>query len=288
MNDFAFQYAILRYMHDPLTGEFINVGVVIHSKEARYLKLDVNPRYSRLSKTFNEINGTYYRRIVGHLQRQIAAFHQKYHSQYDLLDEMPAKLDIILNSILSPDDSSLIFGGYGSGLTSDLDKEIKRLFERFVLKYEEQKTEESRNEQQVWHAYAQELDKHNISLQLAPVTIRTQTYQYDFDHAWKNDRWHPIEPVSFDLQEEQSIRNKSDRWIGRILNLADSDEIGTLYMLTGAPRHSQLMPVYHHATKNLRDKTARTGLKVEIIEEDEAANFSERLAKLIQEHENQP
>ena len=146
MNKFAFQYAILRYMHDPLTEEFINVGVVIYSKEARFLKLEANSRYSRLSRTFTNINGVHYRRIVRHLQRQIAAFHQKYHSQYDLLDEMPSKLDVILNSVLTPDDSSLIFGGHGGGLTFDLNKELKRLFERFVLKYEKQKTGESRNQ----------------------------------------------------------------------------------------------------------------------------------------------
>ncbi len=45
MNEVPFQFAVLRYIHDPATQEFLNVGIVVYSKEARYIRAQVSSRY---------------------------------------------------------------------------------------------------------------------------------------------------------------------------------------------------------------------------------------------------
>jgi hypothetical protein len=50
---------------------------------------------------------------------------------------------------------------------------------------------------------------------LAEKTIETKDYQYDFRFAWKNNIWHLYEPVSFDLVDPGSIREKANKWLGR-------------------------------------------------------------------------
>jgi hypothetical protein len=282
MKDFPYQYAILRYIHDPVTQEFLNVGIVIYSKEARYLKGRINTRYSRLSKAFPEINGAHYRRIISYIQRSLSYIYSSF-SQSNLFDELPTKIETILDQVLPPDDSSLVFGGYGGGLAANLDTELDRLYARMVERYEEKGRSESRDDQEVWQVYSQELDRTKVTLHLSAVELGTASYSYKFDHAWKNERWHPIEPVSFDLKEETYIKEKAIRWIGRAIMLADSDDIGTLYFLLGSPHRHELQGAYRRATSNLREKTS-SKLDVQIIEEDEAPEFSIRLAKLIEEH----
>lgn len=281
MKEHAFQFAVLRYIHDPVTQEFLNVGVVVYSRESRYLKASVSTQYSRLSDAFLGINGDHYRRLVSYIERQFVRMHSQL-QQLDLFEDLPSSIEVLLHQVLPPDDSSLVFGGYGGGLTDDLEAELIRLFERLVERYIEREERPSRTDQEVWQAYRQELDKFNITLHLSGVTIRTSTYHYDFEHAWKNERWHPIEPVSFDLLHERSIQDKATQWIGRTTMLADSGEIGTLYMLLGAPRREEVRSAYEKALVNLREKVP---LSLEIVEEAEAAAFSARMAEKINGHQ---
>jgi hypothetical protein len=138
---------------------------------------------------------------------------------------------------------------------------------------------QSRNDQQVWQAFSPELDKSGVTLRLEPVTIRTPTYEYGFHHAWKNRRWHPVEPVSFDLVKQASILDKANRWIGRASLLGDSDKIGTLHMLVGSPRRNELAGAYEKAIQNMKSKI--TVPRLVIVEESEAAAFADEFAEMI-------
>jgi len=281
MNEYAFQFAVLRYVHDPVTQEFINVGIVIYSREARYVKASASTRYSRLSHTFKRINGDHYRRAVGYIERRFAQTHSQF-QQLKLFDDLPPQIEIVLEQVLPADDSSLVFGGFGGGLTSDLDAELARLYERLVERYMEREEYPYRTDDEVWQVYRREFDKRHITLHLSPAMIRTPRYHYEFQHAWKNERWYPIEPVSLDLVQERSILNKADRWIGRAANLADSHQIAKLYLLLGAPRRDEMQEAYENAVANLTDKMT---LPHEIIEENDAFAFSERLAEMIENHQ---
>lgn len=281
MNENSFHYAVLRYVHDPATEEFINVGIVVYSAEARYIKARISTRYSRLSCTFQSINGEHYRRITTYIERSIAQRHINF-QQPSLWDALPEQLVSLLNQILPPDDASLVFAGYGSGLTSDLDAELDYLYDRLVERYTERPEAPSRNDQQVWQVYSQEFDRTLVTLHLSPVKIATPTYHYTFDYAWKNQRWHPVEPVSLDLGSERAIQDKVARWIGRTAMLENATELGTLYMLLGAPRRHELHRAYGDAVQNLKSKAH---LPVELVEEEQAAAFSQELASLIESHQ---
>ena len=281
MSEYAFQFAVLRYTHDPVTQEFLNVGVVVYSREARYVKASISSRYSRLSDTFQGINGEHYRRVTSYIERRIAEMHRQV-APPQLFDDLPSQIEMILAQVLPADDSSLAFGGYGGGLTNDLDAELARLYGRLVERYIEAEEYPSRTDKEVWHVYRQEFDKYDIPLHLRPVKIHTPTYHYEFDYAWKNERWHPIEAISLDLMRERSILDKANQWIGRTTMLSDSDQIGTLYMLLGAPRQQDLKQAYEKAVHNMG---AKIPLHTRFVEEKDARAFSGELAKMINGHE---
>jgi len=214
-----YQFAILRYIHDPLTEEFLNVGVVLYAKHDCYLKVKISSRYTRLSNAFvSNINGAYYRRLVTHISSQILQLQKELKSSAERLvtpHQWPTQIEFLLTQVLPKDDSSLVFGGYGGGLTINLDNELAYLYARLVEKYQDKKEFERRNDNDVWDmVYKPHFIERQILPHLEPVILKTPTYQQEFRYAWQNARYHPLETVSFDMVHAHSIRRKTARWIG--------------------------------------------------------------------------
>jgi len=281
MNGYPFQFAVLRYTHDPVTQEFLNVGIVVYSAQARYLKASINLRYSRLSDAFRGIDGDDYRRVMGFLERRFAQIGADL-QEPRLFGDVPTRIEVILDMVLPADDSSLVFRGFGAGFAEDLDHELEALYERLVTRYASREERPSRDDDEVWRTYRQHLEHRNILSHFQPVNLRTPHYSYRFSYAWHNERWHPIEPVSLDLVRPESIRNKTDRWVGRAVNLRDCPDLGTLYLLLGAPRDPALLQTYQEAVYNL---DRNIPVKHRIVEESEAVSFSQELARMIRAHD---
>ena len=134
MSEYLYQFAVLRYVHDPVTEEFLNIGIVVYSPEARYLKALINHNYGRLSDAFQKVNGTFYRKLTQSLENRLNYMHEKL-SQGQLFDQPLDRLEILLGQILPPDDSSLRFSGFGGGISADLDGVLAALYQRLVTHY---------------------------------------------------------------------------------------------------------------------------------------------------------
>lgn len=280
MNKIFYQYAVLRYVHDPLTQEFLNVGVLLYAPEARHLGLLATDKYSRLSDAFLHINGSDFRSFMQALARRVESIRRRWEKN-DWVSPPPDAIDTVLPQIMLPDDSSYVFGGIGGGITDDPVQELQNLYDRFVKRYMESEEKTRRDDKQVLQIYLNEFRKREIVEHLQPKRIETGKFFYDFDLAWKNERWHPFEPVSFDLAQEGSIQNKASRWIGNIASMRKSSELGTVYLLVGKPQDSQLQDAYENALYNLRESVEG----VRLVEENEAGQFSNEIARIIQEHE---
>ena len=44
----TYTFSVLRYIHDPVTQEFANIGVALYAPEAKYLSAICTPHYGRL------------------------------------------------------------------------------------------------------------------------------------------------------------------------------------------------------------------------------------------------
>ncbi len=52
-----YTFSVLRYVHDPVTTEFVNVGVALYAPDAKYLSAICTPYYARLSEIFGDVDG---------------------------------------------------------------------------------------------------------------------------------------------------------------------------------------------------------------------------------------
>lgn len=262
-----YEFSVLRYSFDPLTQEFINVGVVLYSQTAGFLQARVSTNYGRASKMFGHIDGTRYRTVLRHLQAELDKLSLDINRGQ--LFGSATKLELSLSQILPIDDSSLRFDKGGAGVSENLGKACERIYKRYVLG-SDTAVIDCRSREDVWRTFRRPLEQLAITNRLVPKKIETQDYRYEFEHAWKNGVWNLYEPISFDLLDELAIKEKANKWLGRALTLNESPEPFKLSFLLGAPQNSRLQGAFQHA-ENILNKIPG---KKELIREDEAEAFA--------------
>jgi hypothetical protein len=267
----TFYFSVLRYMNDPVTQEFINLGVVLYSPENSYLKSRISPNYGRATKTFGKVEGVRFRQVVRYVQAQIDSVGANLRDG-SLFDNSIA-LEVVLSRILPVDDSSLVFAKGGGGISENLDGMLEQLFERYVNASTMAASGERRNRDEVWRSFRTPLEKRSIAGRLQPKRIVAVDYEYDFEHAWKNGVWNLYEPISFDLLESSAMYEKANKWVGRAFSLKESAEPFSLNLLLGSPQDPSLMDAYRRA-ENILNKMP---VKHTFVREHEAEAFAKNL-----------
>jgi hypothetical protein len=277
----SYSYVVLRYAHDVVSGEFVNVGVALYAPGAKYIGCLCNTRYTRLNKMFLNVDGDYFRSLVKYIETRFEEIGDKLRSELPL-NGIPKNIVEIAKSILPQDDSSLQWSEAGGGKTDDPAKTLEELFSRFVERYEERQQRPRREDGDVWRVFKKELETRHVLSHLSTKRIIAQNYEYEFQHAWKNQKWHLYEPVSFDLQEADSILDKANRWLGRAVTLQDAPETFKLHLLLGEPTVESLRVAYTKA-ENILNKMP---VEKEFVRERDVEKFSVELASEIAAHDD--
>jgi hypothetical protein len=230
-----YTYSILRYRHDPLTGEFANVGVVVHAPSRRFLDAKARHTLGRLPRIFPDLNAEAFKTAVRSIERAI----KRLASEADDLFAAFADAGAFAKKVLPDDDSSFIWGPIGSGLTSDPVDTLDKLYDRFVGRYDE-RAPYHRDDADVWKPVRDRLEQLNLADRLQAKTIRSSLDHVEFKHALKNGGWHCYQPISFDLANEENIREKARRWVGHMLALQDASEHFKPYFFIGLPSDRNL------------------------------------------------
>jgi hypothetical protein len=267
----------LRYVHDVVTGEFANIGVVLYAPEQRFLEARFTTSYERLNSVFLKIDHLHFRALMRYMASrfdEIAA-----DIRGGLHVPPVTALNEIVRQVLPPDDSSLQWSEQGGGFTDDLAKTLDELYKRFVERYVAGAEQVSRSDEEIAKPFKAKLGRR--AEKLAEKTIETKDYQYDFRFAWKNNIWHLYEPVSFDLVDPGSIREKANKWLGRGVALHDAKEKFKIHFLLGEPRQAETMKAFENAIHLLNKIPGQK----ELVRENEMEYFAEHVAEEIGSHE---
>src|SRR2546425_776054 len=208
----------LHYVHDVVTGEFVNIGVVLYAPEQRFLDARFTTSYERLNAAFLNIDHLHFRALMRYMANR---FEELGGEVRDGLIP-PAGLSELVKQVLPPDDSSLQWSQPGGGFTDDPTKTLADLYKRFVERYVAGAEQVSRTDEEIAKPFRVKLGK--TAEKLSSKRIETEDYQYEFRFAWQNSVWHLYEPVSFDLLDPNSIREKAVRWYGRSAALQESPD----------------------------------------------------------------
>ena len=281
MRKIAYTYCLIRYMHDPKVGEMLNVGVILCSPETGYFGIRLNRHYERLSRTFAGFDGEHYRGITDGIENSVQRLRPRKDvaELFQVKEKIKSVEDVI--RMISPDRGlSIQFGPMLAGLAEYPEAELEHIFEESVISQYPQKVKVGRDDEQVWHHFKRSLNEKRIDIYLEPKTFASEAYEYKFDHAFKNENWHVLKPVTMDYANAQTIQDRATRVLGEASALEGNAEIGTYYILLGKPQLEAHRTAYTKA-KNLLNKIP---IKKEIIEEDAAEDFADELANSMKKH----
>jgi hypothetical protein len=274
-----YSFSVLRYVHDPVTQEFINIGVAVYSPGAGFLRAVCTTHYARITRMFTKIDGNRFRQLTRYIQEQVSAIGESLPTELPF--EPGRTIEQLLARVLPPDDSSVQFSNAGVGLSHDLEKTIAELFDRYVERYALTSDASRRDDEDIWRTFRESLERRHVTAHLAPKRIVAADYEYEFQRAWKNQVWRVYEPVSFDMVDGGSILEKANRWLGRATSLNDSSEPFKIHLLLGEPQDSRLQGVFIKAQNILRKMPGQ----YELIPETEAEAFAEEFEREVQQHE---
>ena len=263
----AYSFSILRYVHDPVTQEFVNVGVALYAPEAGFFRARCSSHYGRISGFFTHIDGNRFRHLTRYIEDSINAMGDQIRGQLPL--SAPLSIEGCLARVLPPDDSALQFAPAGGGFSADLEATLRETFHRCVETYAAAETPR-RAAAEVWRVFSAPLEGRRLAAKLVSKKIAARDYEREFAHAWKNQIWHVYEPVSFDLAEGADLAEKASRWLGRATALRDAPEPFKLHLLLGRPQDPKLAGAMIKA-ENILNKIPG---KKEIVKEEEAEAFA--------------
>lgn len=251
-----FQAVAVRLVADTRTDEFLNIGVVLFCRAQRFAGARFPSSWTRISHAFPTIDLVHMRRIKRLFEKAcegwIAGAEQP--PLFKGVDDVEA----LLATVLKSDDATIQFSKPISGITANAEAALAELSRLYVGKYDDEGDVDSRNEAMVWQTVVR-LATPEIVRALTKHTLRSAHYEQDFEHSWKNGVWNVAQPLSFDLLDPRSIRDKALLWGSRIRELRPAENDTTVHFVVGMPedqRSREVKRAADDAYDILKDTTA--------------------------------
>jgi len=269
-----YEYQVIRYVHDIVTEEFVNVGIIFYAPSVKILKSERIKRFARISRFFLNVEGYEILRVLNHINRAVKNIEKKIEDFNLFVNDYSNSISNITNRLIPKDDSSIQLSNIYRGITLNPEITFSELFSRFILQYEEIK-EKSRSDQDAWrHVYKKYFDQHGISKIIRPHTIKTENDNFEFEHCVKNGSLYCYQPISFDLLHSTDIKDKAYRWAGKLDELTTAKEDIDLYMLTISSSNPKLREAVTFAENKLRISNGK--LSVHLVREQSVEQFIEK------------
>jgi hypothetical protein len=232
MNRITYQYQLLRFMPDRVTGEFAHVGVVMYVPNQRILRAYTIKKYGRLSQFFGSIPGHYLLHTLEQIQKSMDLRSERLKHELQL---MPVNdLGQFTNEVFQQDDSALFFSDVFTGIGLSPEKSFDTLVEKFLPSEAEE--EHRVTDKEIWtKVFKKYFEAKGIANKLHEKTVVTPTDTLKFDLAYINGHLNCLEPTNFDLKTEETIREKVNRIIGKWDALAQSNQTIDYHILANTP-----------------------------------------------------
>jgi hypothetical protein len=274
-----YTFGLIRYVHDVVAGEFVNVGVVLYAPAISYARGLYAENLGRVSCMFPDADTRDLRQVIGFVREKVEELGAESLCA-SRPNRHPEDVADLLLSVIPQDDSALQFVHAGGGATSDPDMTLSSLFVRYVGHHTPSTRLRGRSDRSVWNAFRSSFERWDIMANLHSHRIDAPGISHKFSHAWKNGTWRCFEPLSFDVADAQKIEDKAIRWLGRATGLARSREPFMLFYLLGAPGDSALRGAFDDAMLLLGETP--TGHRM--VTEDEAEDFARELQREMAQH----
>ena len=222
-----YQFALIRYLNNETSGEFVNVGLLMWSPSTRRLVARVSTRYSRMAQFFLNFDGLTYREVLSELRSRIASLADALQKGEQLAfgegapQPLPRDFQGILERVLRTDATALRWSPIMGGVVPDPEVRADELFEELIRRHEAPAHHRGRTEEQIWSDVDRTLEESGLGDEIERhVRVSGSRYEYTFHAGWMNGKRQVMQPISFDLMDADTIVEKANTWSGRLYNLS--------------------------------------------------------------------
>jgi Protein of unknown function (DUF3037) len=271
-------FCFLRYVHEPLSGEFANVGVLLWAPESRFLGFKASQKFRRLSGFFHGFQQQDYRNLIARIETQFEKLSSKLADPQGNLafSYTPKSARDLALQVIPHDDAALQWSLSGGGMAESPSQELEMLFLEAVSRHYDSVDEARRDDATIYKEfYSPAFESPAVKAYISEHEVIAPFATHLFPQAWKNGVWNVYQPVSFDLKLSETIRHKAHRWESQVRYLAQAVEKPNIFLLLAAPGEDR-SNAYAKAKDLLHASKAAT-----IIEEHEAADFANDLEKRV-------
>jgi len=274
-------YSILKYRHSLALGEVFNLGLLFFHAETQTVKFRYPHRLKRVSKLYPDFSIEFINVYLRSFERKAEKLSEHFNNNMFGLSDL-GFMDLIHEQFLVEDDSALYFDPVHVGITDNHEFELNSLFETYFSSYGSEGQRGKKDEEFIKRSMFREFrDKFHKDPEKLKVetTLTNDRLSEKFEFCWKNGTHNLIAPVSFDLVESSSIKEKGVRWFGTITALANEIEKAEakIDILTIKPEGLELIKEYDKALKLI---SSAAGNK-QIITEDEMPSYFQHVADYL-------
>jgi hypothetical protein len=234
-------------------------------------------KYSRLSQFFHGFQHQDHRQLLARIDTQFQKLGKELADAGKLpFSEEPESARELALRVIPHDDAALQWSLSSGGLTESPASELDGLFQEAVARHYDSADESRRDDGAVYReVFSRAFESPAVKERMVPHEVSAPLASHVFPQAWKNGVWNVYQPLSFDLKQGESIRNKALRWDSLTRILGASAEKPRIHLLLGVPSGEQRRDYV-----NAKDILASSRLAT-LVEEDEAADFADRLEERV-------
>jgi hypothetical protein len=243
----------------------------------KYLEVKVTNKTKRISDFYSGVAGSFIRSSLKSIEKRIKSYSDQIGNTLDFSNH--TRLDLMLSELYPKDDGAIQFSSLYTGISKVSDHRLifNELFDKLVDKYTHHYERVSRTDEDARKFIYQEyFDKINLTPRLTVKEIKTKNDAFKFDGI-KNGKWNYYRPISFDLLEPESIKEKVYKWMGIRSELLTSAEPFALYFLSLDPKHVRDEKIKRFIKKQLEHR--ENGQEIHVIEEKKIPGFVKTVSK---------
>lgn len=282
-----FSYSILQYKHSISLGEILNVGILFHFPESNLGNGKLYFVYGnghRAKSIYPNFNNSLFNVFLKTINNKIISANNLFQDE-SLKNGLR---DFIHKNILAEDASALQFSepNIVTNVFNTNEIAIKTFSEKLLPGIVTEKPLTNRiSETLIIKKYKSYVFENHKDLEKKIVKnkeVKDNDVNLKFDFAWKNGSLNLVKPLSFDLNDAQSIQQKAVTYFG-YLNLLDDyakDNNCRFDFIVAKPRTSTLFKSYDKAIDILGQSIAPK----RIIFENEIENYSEETINGLLSH----
>jgi hypothetical protein len=230
------QAVAVRFVADTRTDEFLNIGVVLFCPVRQYASARFLSSWARISYAFPTADLVHLRRLKRLFEKSCEGWVAG--TQQPQLFAGIGSLDGLLGAVVAFDDATIRFSQPISGLTANPEATLAELFRLYVGKDDDEGIVEGRDDETVWRELVKLTTPQVVQL-LTRHTLRSAHYEQVFERSWKNGVWNAAQPLSFDMRDPQSIREKALLWSSKIRELRPAENDTAVHFLVGLPHDNR-------------------------------------------------